>query len=31
VLELATLRLKKLMTLVPTTDELIDDANALPT
>jgi HK97 family phage major capsid protein len=29
VLGLATLRLKKLMALVPTTDELLDDANAL--
>ena len=29
VLDLATLRLKKLMALVPTTDELLDDANAL--
>ena len=29
VLSLATLRLKKLMALVPTTDELLDDANAL--
>jgi len=29
VLALATLRLKKLMALVPTTDELLDDANAL--
>lgn len=28
-LGLATLRLKKLMALVPTTDELLDDANAL--
>jgi len=31
VLGLATLRLKKLMALVPTTDELLDDANALTT
>ena len=30
-LGLATLRLKKLMALVPTTDELLDDANALTT
>ncbi len=29
VLGMATLRLKKLMALVPTTDELLDDANAL--
>jgi HK97 family phage major capsid protein len=29
VLGLSTLRLKKLMALVPTTDELLDDANAL--
>ena len=29
ILGLATLRLKKLMALVPTTDELLDDANAL--
>ncbi|MCM8596646.1 phage major capsid protein [Accumulibacter sp.] len=29
VLGLATLRLKKLMALVPTTDELLDDSNAL--
>ena len=29
VMGLATLRLKKLMTLVPTTDELLDDASAL--
>jgi HK97 family phage major capsid protein len=29
VLGLSTLRLKKLMSLVPTTDELLDDANAL--
>ncbi len=29
VLGLATVRLKKLMALVPTTDELLDDANAL--
>lgn len=29
VLGVATLRLKKLMALVPTTDELLDDANAL--
>jgi len=28
-LGLATLRLKKLMALVPTTDELLEDANAL--
>lgn len=31
VLGLATLRLKKLMALVPTTDELLEDANALTT
>lgn len=31
VLGLSTLRLKKLMALVPTTDELLDDANALTT
>lgn len=31
VLGLSTLRLKKLMAMVPTTDELLDDANALTT